>query len=165
MVDKPYDDQEVTRVPTRSDLVAIAKSLNDGGGRYIIMGGMAMIEHGLRRTTMDIDLLIDDDPDHVQMVCEHLAAILTDGAAKEVCPQDVRDYMVVRINDEITIDLMGSACGVDYESAKNMIEWVDIDGVRVPFASAELLLKTKQTLRDKDRLDRHFLIALINRDL
>jgi hypothetical protein len=119
-------------------------------------GGAAIIELGLLRTTHDLDLLVDPDPANVAQVCEGLA-ILPDQAAHEVEPDDVRNYTVVRINDEFTIDLMGSACGVTYQEAVPDIEWKDFDGVRIPFASARLLWKTKQTWREKDALDRSFL--------
>ncbi len=39
-----------TRPPTRDDLIHIARRLNATGARYLIIGGMAMIEHGLYRT-------------------------------------------------------------------------------------------------------------------
>jgi hypothetical protein len=63
----------------------------------------------------------------------------------------------VRINDEITVNLMGSACGIRYPDAVAMMEWREIRGVRIPFASPALLWKTKQTHREKDALDRSFL--------
>ena len=55
-------------------------------------------------------------------------------------------YKVVRVADEVVVDLMGSACGIDFKSAQNQIEVHEIDGVKIPFASAELMLKAKQTL-------------------
>ena len=67
------------------------------------------------------------------------------------------EYNVVRINDEITIDLMGKACGIDYYTASSQIAWRELDGVMIPFASVELLWQTKQTYREKDALDRSFL--------
>jgi hypothetical protein len=44
---------------------------------------------------------------------------------------------------------MLSACGVGYDDAANEIESVVFQGVPIPFASAKLLLRTKQTYRDK----------------
>ena len=49
------------------------------------------------------------------------------------------------LNDEITIDLWANACGVSYEAAALGIEWQELDGVRIPFASARLLWQTKRT--------------------
>jgi len=115
-----------------------------------------MIESGLLRTTHDVDLLIDSSEQNVSVVCDALA-ILPDGASREVRPSDVADYIVVRINDEFTIDLMGSACGMTYNDSTSLIEWKELNGVRIPFASPVLLWKTKQTYREKDALDRAFL--------
>ena len=148
--------EELTRVPTRSDLVKVCEALNQRGARYIVLGGAAVIELGLMRTTMDLDFLVAADAPNVALVCQALA-ILPDGAAKEVDPGDVKAYTVVRINDEFTVDLMGAACGVSYEDALPDVEWRVLDGVKIPFASARLLWKTKQTLREKDALDRSFL--------
>ena len=64
---------------------------------------------------------------------------------------------VVRVADEILVDLMLSTCGISYEQAKDEIEWKEIDDVPIPFATATLLLKMKQTGREKDRLDLMFL--------
>ena len=153
-------DPEVTRVPTREDLVRIAQSLNTAGAKYVVVGGMAMAANGLNRTTMDVDLLVDASPENVTKVGRALA-ILPDRASLEVRPEDVREYAVVRINDEITIDLLANACGVSYEEAALGIEWQELDGVRIPFASARLLWQTKRTYREKDTLDRNFLEALM----
>jgi hypothetical protein len=53
------------------------------------------------------------------------------------------------VADEVVADLMVSECEIDFKSAENQIEWHELEGVKIPFASAELMLKTKQTLRKK----------------
>lgn len=58
--------------------------------------------------------------------------------------------------DEIAVDLMKSACGVDYAEAIEGVERAVIQGVDVPFASPALLLRLKRTVREKDALDRQF---------
>ena len=63
----------------------------------------------------------------------------------------------MRVADEIVVDLMLSACGVTYDEAVSGIEIKVIEGVSIPFASARMLLKMKQTYRDKDIPDRIFL--------
>ena len=159
-MDQRNDNPELTRAPTKSDLLRLAQALNGVGARYVIMGGMALLEHGLRRTTMDIDLLIDDSEQNVQKVCNVLSEVLSDGAASDVHAGDVKEFVVVRINDEITIDLMGKACGISFDEAESLIEKHMWDDVELPFASVELLWRTKQTHREKDALDRAFLAKL-----
>jgi hypothetical protein len=62
------------------------------------------------------------------------------------------------------VDLMTLACGISYKEGESEIQVFTIDGVPIPFASARLLLRTKQTLRDKDAEDRMFLEAKIARE-
>ena len=58
---------------------------------------------------------------------------------------------------------MLSTCGISYEEAQDEIEWVAVNDVSIPFATAALLLKMKQTSREKDTLDRLFLEQKIAR--
>ena len=82
---------------------------------------------------------------------------LPDKAILELGNDDLRDYTVVRVSDEILVDLMIAACGIDYAEASKSIETVEIGGVPIPFANAPLLLRMKQTHREKDADDRVFL--------
>jgi hypothetical protein len=63
----------------------------------------------------------------------------------------------VRVSDEILVDLMISACGIDYAEASKSIEVAEVAGVPIPFADVHLLLRMKQTHREKDAEDRVFL--------
>ncbi len=158
------DSEEVyTRPPTIEDLLNVCRFLNEAQARYVIIGGMAINHLGFIRGTQDIDLLVDDSGDNMERVIAALA-LLPDGAAKEIMPDDITTYSVIRINDEITIDLLGKACGITYHDAAHTIEIDSSHGVPLPFASIDILIKTKNTVRERDRLDREFLMALQSRD-
>jgi predicted nucleotidyltransferase len=109
------DDSTYARAPEPDDVVRICRSLNAAGARYVLIGGFAVIAHGDTRFTKDIDLLIDDSPENVAQVKRGLA-VLADNAAADVKATDVRDYVVVRVADEVVVDLMGKACGLTYET-------------------------------------------------
>jgi cytochrome P450 len=76
-------------------------------------------------------------------------------------PRDPESGDLLRNADEVVVDLMSSACGIDFEEASSMVEAAEIEGIRIPFASPEPLLRTKQTVREKDEIDRLFLQRLI----
>ena len=59
--------------------------------------------------------------------------------------------------DEICLDLMKAACGIEYTEASQQITRINIQGVEIPFANLDLLWRMKQTDREKDALDRLFL--------
>jgi hypothetical protein len=90
--------------------------------------------------------------------------ILPDKAVREVKENDLDEYTVVRVADEIVVDLMLAACGVTYDDAANEIEMREVRGVAIPFASAKLLLRTKQTYRERDIPDRIFLEEKLRRE-
>jgi hypothetical protein len=144
------------RLPKEDDLVALCRALNERGARYLVIGGFAVIHHGYLRATEDIDLLLDGDLDNQARVKAALE-ILPDKAILELGDDDLRDYTVVRVSDEILVDLMIAACGIEYAEASKSIETAEIEGVAVPFADAHLLLRMKQTHREKDAADRIFL--------
>jgi hypothetical protein len=144
------------RPPEQADLVSLCRELNERGARYIVVGGMAIIQQGFVRATEDIDLLIEKSQGNQERVRAALET-LPDKAVREMTPTDLENYLVVRVLDEIVVDLMLQACGISYDEAEAEIERVVIDGVEIPFASAQLLWKMKQTVREKDELDRQFL--------
>ena len=154
------DDAERTRPPVMGDLVGICRQLNQRNVNYIVIGGMAINIHGFTRNTEDINLLIETEEENERKTLEVLS-LLPDGAARELQPGEVAEYVVVRVCDDITVDLMAKACGHDYESSKGLISPVVVDGVTIPFASPILLWKTKQTFREKDKIDQLFLRKLL----
>jgi predicted nucleotidyltransferase len=144
------------RAPELSDLVRICRSLNRAGARYVVIGGFAVIAHGAVRTTKDIDLLIEDSPENVERVKDALC-VLEDQAARDVGADDIRNYSVVRVADEIVVDLMGRACGLSYSDVAEDAEEIELEDVAIPIASKRALIRTKDTFRPSDRADREFL--------
>lgn len=151
-----------SRVPLIADLVRICRSLNARKAKYIVVGGFAVIHQGFLRNTGDIDLLIEGSPEN-QTRTKAALEILQDKAVLELGDDDLRNYLVVRVCDEVVVDLMLAACGITYPEAESGIEFATMDGVPIPFASAPLLLRTKQTYREKDVEDRMFLESKIAR--
>jgi len=145
-----------SRLPTKEDIKSLAEALRRAGARYVLVGGLAVNFHGRPRMTHDIDLLVDPSPDNLERVKEALA-FLPDKAVLEVGSDDLQKYTVVRVADEIVIDLIGKIGDVDVSNAG--IEEHELDGVKVLVADLETLIKTKQGLREKDREDLLFLLS------
>jgi len=112
----------------------------------VLIGGFAVILHGFVRGTKDIDFLIDASDDNVGRVKEALS-VLADNAVALVRDDDIRRYTVVRVADEIVIDLLERACGIDFASAQDEID------VEIPVAGKELLIRMKDTVRPSDQAD------------
>ena len=158
--DQPENELE-SREPSVEDLVALCGALNARGARYVVVGGFAIRGAGYIRATMDIDLVIDCSLENEANVFDALRT-LPDRAVDQLDPGDVGKYTVVRVADEIVVDLMKSASGIDYETAKDGVVMREVGGVLIPFASPELLWRMKRTThREKDGLDLLFLRKLI----
>jgi hypothetical protein len=156
----PQQGELIPRPPLREDLVALCRKLNSRGVTYVVVGGFAVIQAGLPRTTGDIDLLVEASPENEARVFAALAE-LPDGCARELEPGDLARYCVVRVADEIVVDVMARASGLSYEEARGGVVVQVVDGVPIPFASPELLYRMKKrTLRERDRGDVLFLEEL-----
>lgn len=153
----PADNELTPRVPLEQDLAGLCRELNRRGARYVVIGGFAIIQAGYPRTTGDIDLIIAADLENEARVFDALAT-LPDGCVRDLDPGDVSKYLVVRVADEILVDLMASASGIDYAEASQSVVHREVDGVDIPFASPELLWRMKcRTHRAKDAPDLLFL--------
>ena len=69
------------------------------------------------------------------MLLKKALSILPGNAVREIRDHDIEEYEVVRVADE----------------------------VKIPFASAELMHETKQSLRDKDEIDRVYLKRILEK--
>jgi hypothetical protein len=149
---------KTSRPPTIDDLVTVCRRLNEEGSKYLLIGGFAMNYYGLPRATEDIDFLIDPSDSNIVKIKQALS-FLPDNAAREVFPDDVQKYEVVRIADEITIDLLKKACEMTFEKA--VAEYFEFKGVRIPIADIQTMIKTKLGIRPKDREDLAFLKSIL----
>jgi hypothetical protein len=155
--DQPPDSNLASREPTLEDLRDLCRALNERGARYVVIGGFAIRAAGYNRQTMHVDLLVATDPDNESRVFDALAT-LSDQAVRELRPGELEQYTVIRVADEILVDLMRSAGGIDYAEAARDVVTKDVGGVAIPFASARLLWRMKKvTHRAKDAGDLVFL--------
>jgi len=162
-VDQEPDVPEV-RPPTIDDVRRLCRALDQAQARYVLIGGFAVILHGGERTTKDVDLLVDPAPDNVDRLKRALA-VLEDDAAKEIDRGDLQKYTVVRVADEIMVDLLAAACGVTWAEANAQAERMNVQGISVNVADRRTLIRTKQTVRPSDAADRAWLEALLEEDV
>ena len=72
-------------------------------------------------------------------LCRSSLSTLPDNAVRELQPGELQKYNVIRVGDEILVDLMRSAGGIDYAEAAKDVVVREVDGVPIPFASPRLL--------------------------
>ena len=149
------DSGSEARPPTIDDLILLCKKLNADDVKYVVLGGFAVNYYGLIRGTADIDILVDTSEENVLKLKKALR-YLPEKVSDEIAPGDIAKYQVVRVSDDIVVDLMAKACDVTYETAG--VEFYEFKGVRVPIVTLDTLIKTKEySIRTRDKEDLIFL--------
>ncbi len=150
------------------EYLKVLKSLNNNDVEYILVGGLAVIFHGMPRFTEDIDIFILVENENVEKLNKSFKAIFNnDPAIDEITLNELNNYPVIRYgipSGEFYIDVMTSI-GTSFNYNDLEFEVINIKGVDVRIATAETLLKMKiNTVRDKDKPDVYFLKELIRQN-
>ncbi len=144
-----------------NEYLEILKSFEVNKVEYILIGGLAVILHGMPRFTIDMDVFVKISSQNIENLRKALKTIFKeDKSIDEITPQELTKYAVIRYGPpegNYYIDIMtkiGDAFG--YEDLE--YEIFEIKGVKVRIATAETLLKMKKnTIREKDKMDVFFL--------
>lgn len=145
--------QQYSRPASLEDLKILVSSLNKTHADYLLIGGYALFAHGYHRATTDIDLLVPATRKAGEKTRQALM-VLPDQAAKDIDPAWFEEGEDIRVADEFVVDIMLNAGGETYETLNRFAEVIDLEGIPVRTINLEGLLRTKQTMRDKDVADR-----------
>lgn len=92
MADDRPSNELTSRAPTVEDLRDLCRELNQRAANY-------------NRQTMDVDLIVASDLENEAKVYSALST-LPDNAVRELQPGELQKYNVIRVGDEILVDLM-----------------------------------------------------------
>ena len=151
MSDSAYRDS--ARPATVDDLKLLLQSLNENGVEYLLIGGYALYALGYQRGTTDIDIVLRPTREQGERVRRALL-VLPDRAAEYLIPEWFVEGEAIRVADAFVVDLLFNACGETYETLLPHAVTIDLDGVSIRTLDIGGLLKTKQSSRAKDTLDR-----------
>jgi len=146
-------DNKTARPASVDDLKMLLQAFNSYGVEYLLIGGYAMYALGYQRGTIAIDVVLQPTLEQGELVRSALL-LLPDKVAEELSPQWFTEGETIRVADAFVVDLMFNACGETYESLQPHAVTIDFEGVAVHTIDIEGLLKTKQSSREKDKLDR-----------
>lgn len=146
----------------------ILRNLAATGQRFVVVGGVAAVMHGVERVTYDLDLVIDLEPEACRQVIDALLADgwrsrapvdprgLADPAVRESWVTD-KGMMVFSLWDSRgsrpPIDLF-ARYPLDFEALWRDARVVDLDGVAIRVAApAHLVAMKRLAARPKDQED------------
>jgi hypothetical protein len=142
----------------------LCRLLNQYEVRYLICGGYAGILHGNLRVTEDVDLLIEESRENYRSLITALSNY-GDGSGRELTEDDIINNIIVKVGDVITIDISRRAWNVTYAEAAPNAAKLTINEVEIPYLGLDDLIRSKQTYREKDKLDIQMLLAQSNEPL
>jgi hypothetical protein len=121
--------------------------------RYVVIGGIAAVLHGVPRATFDLDILIEATPDNAKRL---LAALLDAGLATAslTSVQDLLSNEITIFKDRVRIDVQTSTPGIRFPDAWARRVAMNYQGQEFFVLSKEDLIASKRAAgRDVDLED------------
>ena len=140
--------------------VEICREFNKNGVKYVVIGGFAMIMHGLPRTTVDIDFFIDNTPENIEKIKQALKTVFNDEMVDEITTTDMEKYSVVRYgtSEGFYIDFISRLGTVaSFTDVANENDIFEIEDIEIPVCNVDVMMRLKQTVRHRDLADLEFL--------
>ncbi len=137
----------------RPGLPELFASLNARDVRYVLIGGLAAVLHGVPRSTLDVDILIESSHDNATRLLGALKDIGL-GTAYLSSPEEILANTITLFEDQLRVDVFLSIPGVSFEDAWRGRDTRDAAGVPVQLIAINALIKAKRAKgRPKDLED------------
>jgi hypothetical protein len=147
------------------EFIRICNAFNRYEVKYVVIGGFAVIMHGLPRTTEDIDLFIEGSDENIKRLKTALKALYDDPSIEEITSKDIEEYAVIRYGtpNDFYIDFIARLGDeISFEDVWKDVVFFEIDKTEIPVCGLEMLIKMKKTVRDRDLRDLRFLLKKAN---
>jgi predicted nucleotidyltransferase len=140
-----------------SDFKRILGDLNDAGVRYVLIGGIALIRHGVVRATRDVDAIISSDLESLERLRALIAqwpATRPDGSA--IPAETIAPGHTINLSTPHgDLDLLAErASPLSFAELSARAEVRRVDGVQAPICSlADLVALKRIAGRERDFVD------------
>lgn len=138
-------------------VLKLLQALHREGVNYVLVGGVAVIFHGILRATEDVDLFVEPTAENVERLKKAMRSVWDDGEIDNIRVEDLAgEYPTIRYGppgEDLIVDLI-SRLGTAFQFADLVWETILVEGVPVRIATPETLVRMKRdTLRELDRKD------------
>jgi len=113
--------------------------------RYLVIGGVASVLHGVPRATFDLDILIEATPDNAKRLLDALLDAQL-GTASLTTPEDLLAHEITVFADKIRIDVQTSTPGVDFQDAWQRRQIMNYHGQEFYVLSKDDLISSKRAV-------------------
>jgi hypothetical protein len=84
--------------------------------KYVVIGGIAAVLHGVPRATFDLDILIEATPDNAQRLLAALLSVRL-GTAALISADELLANEITIFKDRVRIDVQIATPGINFETA------------------------------------------------
>lgn len=140
-----------------NDFAAVLRDLNDAAVRYVIVGGLAVIRHGVVRATKDVDAAVAMDAQNqarLEALLERWRPTNPDGTPLRSNGLQAGGALALRTSNCLVDILSEQLLGAPFGDVLARSDLKRIDGVEAPVCSlADLVVMKRATGRSTDALD------------
>ena len=124
-------------------LQAVFRSFQRHDVKYVVIGGIASILHGVPRATFDLDILIEAAPDNARRLLEALLEAGL-GTASLTTASDILANEITIFKDRVRIDVQTSTPGIRFDEVWPRRKAVEYQGQIFYILSKEDLICSKR---------------------
>jgi len=121
----------------------VFSSLQHHKVRYIVIGGIAAVLHGVPRATFDLDILIDAKHDNAKNLLDALLEAKL-GTASLTTPEELLSQEITIFKDRVRIDVQTFTPGLKFEEAWERRATMKYQDQEFYVASREDLISSKR---------------------
>ncbi len=121
--------------------------------KYVVIGGIAAVLHGVPRATFDLDILIQATPENAQRLLDALLDVRL-GTAALTTADELLAHEITIFRDRVRIDVQTETPGIHFDAAWEQRATMDYQGQEFYVISREDLIASKLAAgRDRDLED------------
>ncbi|HEB64233.1 MAG TPA: hypothetical protein ENJ02_01645 [Chloroflexi bacterium] len=126
-----------------NQLQGVFSSLQSHKVKYVVIGGIASVLHGVPRATFDLDILIEATPANAERLLEALKDAGL-GTASLITAEGLLAHEITIFKDRVRVDVQTRTPGITFAEAWKRRETVDFGGQEFYVVSKEDLIASKR---------------------
>lgn len=126
-----------------NQLKGVFASFHANNVRYIVIGGIAAIVHGVPRATFDLDILIEATEENAQRLLTALEEVGL-GTASLISPAELTQHEITIFNDRVRVDVQTSTPGLDFKTGWANKQTINYQGQPFFVVNKEDLIASKR---------------------
>lgn len=124
-------------------LQGVFSSLQKHDVKYVVIGGIASVLHGVPRATFDLDILIEATPDNAQKLLDALLDAGL-GTASLITTDELLAHEITIFKDRVRVDVQTRTPGIEFDGAWERREIVEFQGQEFYILSKKDLIASKR---------------------